>query len=191
MNDLSDATVMVFDDSAARGSAIPTPSEGMVTYLKDTDAVEKYDGSGFVAVATAPAILQVVTATDSTDRTTNSTAYADASISVSITPKSASSTLYIRWTGLGRTGFTSTSNGLSLRITDSSDATLTGAQDSLLDFTSNESFNQLTVPVFIEATVAAGSTSARTYKLRFKRSNNTCSILNATATGRMTVTEVG
>jgi hypothetical protein len=50
MNDLSDQAVMVFDDSAARGSAIPTPSEGMVTYLKDTDTVEVYDGSAFGTV---------------------------------------------------------------------------------------------------------------------------------------------
>jgi hypothetical protein len=39
---LMDQSVMVFDDSAARGSAIPSPSEGMVTYLKDTDQLFKY-----------------------------------------------------------------------------------------------------------------------------------------------------
>jgi hypothetical protein len=38
---LMDQAVMVFDDSAARGSAIPSPIEGMVTYLKDTDKFEK------------------------------------------------------------------------------------------------------------------------------------------------------
>ena len=43
---------MVFDDSAARGSAIPTPSEGMVTYLKDTDSLDKFDGTNFVPVDT-------------------------------------------------------------------------------------------------------------------------------------------
>lgn len=42
---LMDQMVMVFDDSTARGSAIPTPSEGMVTYLKDTNLIELYDGS--------------------------------------------------------------------------------------------------------------------------------------------------
>jgi hypothetical protein len=45
---LMDQSVMVFDDSGARGSAIPSPSEGMVTYLKSTDAVEKFNGSAFV-----------------------------------------------------------------------------------------------------------------------------------------------
>jgi hypothetical protein len=49
--------IPVFDDSTARGSAIPTPTEGMVTYLKDTDQLFKYTTSwvpagGLVAVKT-------------------------------------------------------------------------------------------------------------------------------------------
>jgi hypothetical protein len=51
--------VMVFDDATARTTAIPTPSEGMVTYLKDTNALEKFDGSAFVNAAPQK-ILQVV-----------------------------------------------------------------------------------------------------------------------------------
>jgi hypothetical protein len=47
MNDLADSTVMVFDDASARTTAIPTPVEGMTTYLKDLDAVEFFDGSVF------------------------------------------------------------------------------------------------------------------------------------------------
>ena len=44
---LMDQSVMVFDDSAARTTAIPTPTEGMVTYLKDSNSVEVFDGSAF------------------------------------------------------------------------------------------------------------------------------------------------
>ena len=47
---LMDQSVMVFDDSPARGSAIPTPSEGMVTYLKSDDQVTVFDGSAFKPV---------------------------------------------------------------------------------------------------------------------------------------------
>jgi hypothetical protein len=47
-NYLMDQTVMVFAGTAARSSAIPTPSEGMVSYQKDTDAIEAYDGSNWV-----------------------------------------------------------------------------------------------------------------------------------------------
>jgi hypothetical protein len=55
---LMDQAVMVFDDSAARGSAIPSPIEGMVTYLKDSDQLFKYTtdwvpAGGLVAVKSA------------------------------------------------------------------------------------------------------------------------------------------
>jgi hypothetical protein len=47
---LASQTVMVFADSAARTSAIASPQEGMISYLKSTDAVEKYNGSAWVSV---------------------------------------------------------------------------------------------------------------------------------------------
>jgi hypothetical protein len=47
---LASQTVMVFADAAARTSAITSPQEGMISYLKSTDAVEKYDGSAWVSV---------------------------------------------------------------------------------------------------------------------------------------------
>lgn len=42
--------VMTFADAAARTSALPTPTEGMVTYLADTDLLEVFTGAGFVVV---------------------------------------------------------------------------------------------------------------------------------------------
>ena len=47
---LMDQAVMVFADAAARTSAIAAPSEGMITYLANTNAVEKYTGSAWVNV---------------------------------------------------------------------------------------------------------------------------------------------
>ena len=44
---LMDQTVMVFDDATARSSAIATATEGMATYLKDTNTLELYDGSSW------------------------------------------------------------------------------------------------------------------------------------------------
>ena len=46
---LMQQTIMVFAGTAARGSAIGTPTEGMFTYLKDTDSVEYYTGSNWTA----------------------------------------------------------------------------------------------------------------------------------------------
>jgi hypothetical protein len=60
---LQDQAVMVFDDDTARGSAIPSPTEGMVTYLKDVNQVQAFDGSAFGPIGT---ILQVVS-TNKTD----------------------------------------------------------------------------------------------------------------------------
>lgn len=101
---LMDQAVMVFDDDAARTTAIPTPAEGMVTYLKDTDAVEKFDGAAFVSVVPAitsgdlPAgtILQVVQGVMTTNFTTTSAAYTDITgLSVSITPRATSSKVLV------------------------------------------------------------------------------------------------
>ena len=50
LNVVSDQSVMVFAGTAARGSAIPSPSEGMVTYRSDDDVVEVFDGSAFTAL---------------------------------------------------------------------------------------------------------------------------------------------
>jgi uncharacterized protein YabE (DUF348 family) len=52
---LMDQAVMVFDDSASRTSALGTAvSEGMMSYLKDTNGVQVYDGSSWVAVVSDP-----------------------------------------------------------------------------------------------------------------------------------------
>jgi hypothetical protein len=93
MNDLADATVMVFDDSAARGSAIPTPSEGMVTYLKDTNQVQAFNGSAFAPLGT---ILQVVSVTKTDTFSTASTTFVDITgVTASITPSSTSSKIMV------------------------------------------------------------------------------------------------
>lgn len=42
-------SVMVFANAAARTSGISSPIEGMMTYLSDTNALNIYDGSSWVA----------------------------------------------------------------------------------------------------------------------------------------------
>lgn len=42
-------SVMVFANAAARTSGISSPIEGMMTYLSDTNALNIYDGSNWVA----------------------------------------------------------------------------------------------------------------------------------------------
>ena len=49
---LMQQSVMVFATSAARSTAVPVPTEGMVSYLKDTDSTQFYSGSEWVAFIT-------------------------------------------------------------------------------------------------------------------------------------------
>jgi hypothetical protein len=50
---LASQVVMVFADAAARTAAITTPEEGMISFLKDTNATEYYSGAAWVAVGGA------------------------------------------------------------------------------------------------------------------------------------------
>lgn len=49
-NYLQDQAVMVFASAAARSSGIATPTEGMVTYLKDVDKTFLYNGTSWVQI---------------------------------------------------------------------------------------------------------------------------------------------
>jgi hypothetical protein len=51
INDYLMQGVLVFAGTAARGSAITAPVEGQFSFLKDSDTVEFYDGSGWVQLS--------------------------------------------------------------------------------------------------------------------------------------------
>jgi hypothetical protein len=87
--------VMVFADAAARTAAIPTPSEGMITYLEDTNAVEKYDGSAFVNVDTGKILQVVQVVKDDTFSTSSSSAVDVTGLSATITPIATSSKVLV------------------------------------------------------------------------------------------------
>jgi hypothetical protein len=93
---LMDQSVMVFAGTAARGSAIPSPSEGMVTYRSDDDLVEVYNGSAFVPIGT---ILQVVSTTKtdtfSASVTGNGGTASVTGLTASITPTSTGSKIMV------------------------------------------------------------------------------------------------
>jgi hypothetical protein len=50
MNQVGDSTVNVFADSSARSTAITSPSEGMVSYLSDTNQIEIYTGAAWAGI---------------------------------------------------------------------------------------------------------------------------------------------
>lgn len=62
-NFLMDQAVMVFADAAERDTEIPTPTEGMVTYLEDTNALEFFNGASFAPVSNPGDITGVTAGT--------------------------------------------------------------------------------------------------------------------------------
>ena len=59
-NFLMNQSVIVFADSAARTTAIPSPVEGMLTYLEDTNAYESWNGSAYVALVEDPDLTALI-----------------------------------------------------------------------------------------------------------------------------------
>ena len=197
---LQDQAVMRFADSGARGSAIGTATEGMLSYLADTDAVEVYDGSAWVSVGpdVVGKIIQVATVTDTTERSTTSTSMTDASISISFTPLAATSTLYVIWVATASCYKSSSNdnNGVFVSLTNSANAALEGAgtgwgtRQKGVDIGGNGAGNLF----ILIGKSPATDTSARTYKGRFRvedSANSGTAYLNNTAnSGRLLVLEV-
>lgn len=50
---LQDQVVMVFANNAAATAAIPSPGEGQLRFLKDTDALQYWSGASWQAVGGA------------------------------------------------------------------------------------------------------------------------------------------
>jgi hypothetical protein len=94
---LMDQSVMTFAGTAARGSAIATPVEGMVSYLEDINAISIYDGADWkTSLSPAGGILQVVSTTK-TDifSMTSATPAEITGLTATITPKSTTSKILV------------------------------------------------------------------------------------------------
>jgi len=96
---LASQVVMVFASAAARTSAIASPQEGMISYLKDTNSTEYYSGSAWVAIGgggSSGKIGQVLsTLKTDTFSTSSATDVNVTGLSQAITPASATSTILI------------------------------------------------------------------------------------------------
>lgn len=70
-NYLMNQTVMVFASSSERSSTLTTPTEGMITYLQDTNALQSYNGSSWVAVGMDTSVASGVITTVVSDKSAN------------------------------------------------------------------------------------------------------------------------
>jgi hypothetical protein len=103
---LASQVVMVFADAAARTSAITSPQEGMISFLKDTNSTEYYSGSAWVAISgssvqkVAQVLSTIKTDTFSASITAGSNA-AVTGLSQTITPSASTSKVLITLTMSG------------------------------------------------------------------------------------------
>ena len=139
-------------------------------------------------------ILQVVRATDTTERTTTSTSMVDANISVTITPTSASSNIILIWTHrlnseVNAAGFVTSAT----QITDSSNNVISGAFGPMTtrNFTTTGTPELRTYEIRIGYHSPA-TTSATTYKGRFAAgvAGQTSKLKNNEVDGQMFALEI-
>jgi hypothetical protein len=130
-------------------------------------------------------VLQVVTATDSTERSTTSTSYVTASntLSVTITPSSSSNKILILVSGCGYGG----SGGVFNTTIYKNGSNLTGASGFLRSENGSAvtGFNQSIIYLDSPAT-----TSATTYQVYIKTSTATALINLGGSTGTITAMEI-
>jgi hypothetical protein len=143
-------------------------------------------------VAAGGKILQIVRATDATNRSTTSTSFVDVTgMSVTITPQINTSAVLIIATGLCTLTATSTAIPAgNLQITDSSNNAISGAQDFAM-FQSTASAS-IAWAVNLLAYSTPATINATTYKLRFRvnAANRTIEMTNTTVTGQLYAIEV-
>jgi len=116
-------------------------------------------------------ILQIVRATDGTNRSTTSTSFVDASISVTIAPQKSDSTIWVIWNMLLLAGNTNSGNVTTFalaEITDNSNNRLTGAITQIGMQNVNAGTNhRLDLRQTVTGFSTPETTSAVTYKGRF------------------------
>ena len=169
---LMDQTVMSFASSAARGSAIATPVEGMVSYLEDSDLLSIYDGSAWkTSLAPTGSILQVLMGTTDVTTSTTSTVGINTDLSISITPKSASNKILV-YTFAQQLSQSNAAGGSLLRIRR--DSTLLDAD--ALTYVGNN--NSIAAPPANGILDSPNTTSAVVYGtfIRTTSASNTASI---------------
>jgi hypothetical protein len=133
-------------------------------------------------------ILQVVRATDSTNRTLAATNYTDLSISVTITPQKSDSAILVVALGQFVISRSSGNTFARLRITDSSNNAISGAQQPSFG---GQAITDFYTAYSILAYATPATTSAVTYKLQgICESITTLTLENANNTGQMYAIEV-
>jgi hypothetical protein len=172
----------IIELSSALASKLAYPTGGA-----DGEALIK-DGTSAVWGAIAGGkILQVVRATDGTARSTTSTSFVDASISVTITPQKNTSAVLLIWSFFADCGATN-STYAEYRITDASNNPISGAERQQYGGATVAGGSPDSITLIGYATPA--TTFATTYKGQFRTNQLTAFLVNDLLTGQLFAIEV-
>ena len=144
-------------------------------------------GVGTLLTAEGGKVLQVVRATDTTDRTTTSTSFIDSGLSVTITPRRSTSFIMLISVFLASK---TVSDGCRFVITDNSNNFINGTNPigGVLYSSSTSSISAMQTLI---GYATPATTSATTYKLRFASSlGNAATLSNATNIAQLFAIEV-
>ena len=171
---LMDQAIQSFAGTVARGSAIPSPVEGMAAYLNDSNIVSIYDGSAWKnSLSVTGGILQVVTATSTTAVNSTTDTYVSAGLAATITPKSASSIILINAGFSVRNAVTTAASVWTLFRGDVSTGTNLGTTSGSDPgfFQAYNASSEIRFNGVISTTDSPNTTSAVTYTIAFKAGN--------------------
>jgi hypothetical protein len=169
--------VWVFASAAARTSAVASPQEGNMSFLKDTNSLEYYSGAAWVAVAGGGGggkVLQVINATYSTETSSSSSAFADTGLTASITPSSATSKVLV-FAAISGIYKNTTDTGGEFKL-------LRGATN-LIQFGTAQSNSGSSTRSDVNPTLqinyldTPATTSATTYKVQFASTGNSAALV--------------
>jgi hypothetical protein len=165
---ITDATIALADLSA-------TGTKNATTFLRG-------DNTFATAGATAGQIIQVVTATDNTSRSSTSSTFVTGSntLSVSITPASTSNKIFVLYTGaVQNAGVTNSTSFFTIYRNGSTNL---GAGTSSALGSAFIDANNLVAQMSIGYLDSPSTTSSTTYQIYFKNDNGTTVYLNAQGT---------
>lgn len=163
---LASQVVMVFASASARTSAIASPQEGMVSYLKDTNSIEYYTGSAWAAVGGGGGgkVLQVVQATTTTETSLTSATWTDSGLSASITPSASTSRVLVLTTqviNLGQSDDTGIMAG-GTRLLRGSTNVFTPYEGSGISFYESDYYRGITSMHYVDSPATTSSTTYKT-----------------------------
>jgi hypothetical protein len=163
---LMDQSIQSFAGTAARGSAIPSPVEGMAAYLNDSNIVSLYDGSAWRnSLSTTGGVLQVISQTFATQTATTSATYVYAGIEATITPKSTASRILVLVSGTYGIVGSPTAGDIAIFANGQGGSELT----SLKHRAYSEGATELFLSFALSHLHSPATASAFTYSLMFRR----------------------